>query len=226
MKRSISCFTLILLCGFVLASCGKKSDAPGGAAGGSTEAPAGSKYSMKAGIGEGYMEMMGQKLQMKLAFDDFGAKSSSEMSGEMMGQKMHQLTITKDGYTYQLDLTKNTGSKHKSNERDNMDFRNMTPEQMKAQGIMATGADSVINGKECKVYTIDPSANQKTPSKGGPEMKGRVWIWNGIPMKMEMGTMMKMEMTKMETSAPASSAFDVPADVKVSELPENPPAMK
>jgi hypothetical protein len=184
-------------------------------------------------MGEGYMEMMGQKLQMKLAFDDFGAKSSSEMSGEMMGQKMHQLTITKDGFTYQLDLDKKTGTKHKSTERDNTDFRNMTDEQMKAQGITATGTDSVVNGKTCKVYTVDPNANQKNPpQKGTPDMKGKIWIWNGIPMKMQMGSMMKMEMTKIEETAPAATAFDIPADIKISEPsqmsmpPTAPPAAK
>src|SRR5687768_9656502 len=110
MKRSIFCFTLLLFFAISASSCGNKS---GSGSGDSTKvsseasvAPAGSKYAMKSGVGEGFMEMMGQKMQMKLAFDDFGAKSASEMSGEMMGQKMHQLTITKDGYTYQLDLEK------------------------------------------------------------------------------------------------------------------------
>ncbi len=232
MKRSYSFLATAALCGLLLSSCGKKTDAAAGgdsskststtSTSASSNAPAGAKLTVKAAIAEGTMEYMGQKVQMKLYFDDYGTKSATETSGEMMGQKMHQMNITKDGYAWQLDLDKKTGSKHKASGKENFDFAHMSAEEMKAQGISESGNET-LNGKECKVYTIDPAANTKQPApKGAGDMKGKAWVWNGIPIKVEMGTMMKMEMTKIEESTPPSSIFDVPADIKVTDMADMP----
>jgi len=213
-----------------LTSCGGKSDAPGTADSTkkteatqttSSSAPAGAKFKMKAGIAEGTMEMMGQKVQIKMAFDDWGAKMMNETSGEMMGQKMHQVNITKDSMTYVLDMTKKTGQKMKA-KPDDMNFANMTPQELKAKGVTEIGKET-INGKDCIVYEIDPNANapklkgDKAPP-AQPDMKGKFWVWNNFPIKMEMGKMMKMEMTKIEETAPPASTFDIPADIKISGM--------
>ncbi len=211
-----------------LTSCGGKSDAPGtadstkNATGTQTAgAPAGSKFKMKAGIAEGTMEMMGQKVQIKMAFDDWGNKTMNETSGEMMGQKMHQVNITKDSMTYVLDMIKKTGQSMKA-KPDDMNFANMTPEELKAKGVKEIGKET-INGRECIVYEIDPNANApKQPQGAGappqPDMKGKFWVWNNFPVKMEMGKMMNMQMTKIEETTPPASVFEVPADIKMSAM--------
>jgi hypothetical protein len=49
-------------------------------------------------------------------------------------------------------------------------------------------------------------------------MKGKFWIWKSFPVKMQMGQMMKMEMTKIEETAPPAGSFDVPSDIKMSAM--------
>lgn len=228
MKKLLSILFVLAFAATTLVSCGGKSDAPGtadstkNATGTQTaSAPAGSKFKMKAGIAEGTMEMMGQKVQIKMAFDDWGNKMMNETSGEMMGQKMHQVNITKDNMTYVLDMTKKTGQSMAA-KPDDMNFANMTPEELKAKGIKEIGKETV-NGKECIVYEIDPNAvAPKQPQGAGappqPDMKGKFWVWNNFPIKMEMGKMMKMEMTKIEETTPPANVFEIPADIKMSAM--------
>jgi hypothetical protein len=93
----------------------------------------------------------------------------------------------------------------------------MTDAQMKERGMTEAGTETIL-GKECKVYEVD--VDKMTGETGDQQMKvkGKVWVWNGIPMKMVMGDLMKMETTKLEVmeSVPAEK-FAVPADVTLSE---------
>ncbi|HEY6171515.1 MAG TPA: hypothetical protein VIX80_04560 [Candidatus Kapabacteria bacterium] len=228
--KKILLLVLLTFAAFELTSCGGKSDTPGtadstkkaeAAQASSTNAPAGAKFKMKAGIAEGTMEMMGQKVQIKMLFDDWGTKMRNETTGDMMGQKMHQVNITKDSMSYIMDMIKKTGQKMKA-QPDDMNFANMTPEELKAKGIKEIGKET-IGGRECTVYEIDQNANAQKPKAAPgappqPDMKGKFWIWNNFPVKMEMGQMMKMEMTKIEETAPPASAFEIPADIKFSGM--------
>ena len=229
MKKTVL-LLLLAFAAFELTSCGGKSDAPGtadstkkaeAAQASSTNAPAGAKFKMKAGIAEGTMEMMGQKVQIKMLFDDWGTKMRNETTGDMMGQKMHQVNITKDSMSYIIDMIKKTGQKMKAQPYD-MNFANMTPEELKAKGIKEIGKET-IGGRECTVYEIDQNANAPKPKAAPgappqPDMKGKFWIWNNFPIKMEMGQMMKMEMTKIEETAPPAGTFDIPSDIKFSGM--------
>lgn len=230
MKKLLSIVFALAFVATTLTSCGGKSDAPGtadstkkaeAAQASSTSAPAGAKFKMKAGIAEGTMEMMGQKVQIKMAFDEWGGKMMNETMGEMMGQKMHQINITIDSMSYIIDMTKKTGQIMKARP-DDMNFANMTPEELKAKGVKEIGKET-INGRECIVYEIDPNATNPRPQGAAgnppqPDMKGKFWVWNNFPIKMEMGQMMKMEMTKIEETAPPAGTFDVPADIKMSGM--------
>lgn len=226
---------LLLLLAFAaieLTSCGGKSDAPGTAdstkkteaaqaSSSDAPAPAGSKFKMKAGMAEGTMEMMGQKVQIKMSFDDWGAKVRNETIGDMGGKKVHQVIITKDSMSYMIDMVTKTGQKMKGMS-DDMNFAKMTPAELKAKGITEIGKET-IGGRECIVYEIDPNANAAKPKAAPgappqPDMKGKFWIWKNFPVKMEMGKMMKMEMTKIEETAPPAGSFDVPTDIKISGM--------
>ena len=215
---------------FELTSCGGKSDAPGTAdstkkaetsQATTSTAPAGAKFKIKAGIAEGTMEMGGQKVQIKMAFDDWGNKTMNEMIGDMGGQKMHQVNITKDSMSYMIDMSKKVGQKMKARV-DDMNFANMTAEELKAKGVKMIGKETIA-GRECVVYEIDPNSiapKHETPpgAPPQPDVKGKFWVWNNFPIKMEMGKMMKMEMTKIEETTPPAGTFDVPADIKMSGM--------
>ena len=197
-----------------LISCGKSGD------GSSSEAaPAGSKYGVKAGMSEMTMEMMGMKTTVTNYWDDFGKKSVTAVSGEMMGSKMNETTIEKDGFSIKYDGEKKTGMKAKKDSAmQDISFHEMTDAQMKERGMTEAGTETLL-GKECKVYEVDMDKMTGQTSTDQPKVKGKVWVWNGIPMKMVMGDLMKMETTKIEVmeSVPAAK-FEVPDDVQITDM--------
>lgn len=190
----------------------------------SAEAPAAKKgkYNIKSGIITYDTEAMGMKMPTTLYFDDYGNIECQEvkMEMEMMGTKVttHNLTITKDGYIYTIDLTNKTGSKMKmmpnaaTANMSGMDFTNLSEEFLKSMKMKKEGSESVC-GKSCDVYSID------NESMG---MKGTFAIYNSIPMKTNieaMGMPMTMNATKFEENVeiPADK-FEVPADIQVTEM--------
>lgn len=208
-----------VLIALFLISCGKTGDAP------SSAAPAGSKYGVKAGMSEMTMEMMGMKTTVVNYWDDFGKKSVTAVSGEMMGSKMNETTIEKDGYSIKYDGEKKTGTKAKKDTAfEDISFHEMTDAQMKERGMTEAGTETIL-GKECKVYDVDmDKMTGETAADQQMKVKGKVWVWNGIPMKMVMGDLMKMETTKLEVmeSVPAEK-FEVPADITLSDGSLNAP---
>src|SRR5271157_975135 len=75
-------------------------------------------YKLKSGIVTMISETMGMKQTITMYFDDYGNKRSNETNGEIdMGAlgktEMHSLSFTKDGYSYNIDLVKKTGTKVK-----------------------------------------------------------------------------------------------------------------
>jgi hypothetical protein len=211
MKNISLSFAIIVL---FLIGCGKKGDEA------SLQAPPGSKFGVKAGMSEMTMEMMGMKTTVINFWDDFGAKSLTEVKGEMMGAKMNETTIEKDGYSIKYDGEKKTGTKVKKDTAiPDISFHNMTPAQLKERGMTEAGTETIL-GKECTVYDVDMDRMSGGDSTAQPmKVKGKVWVWNGIPMKMEMGDLMKMETTKLEVMETVPAAkFEVPADITISAM--------
>jgi hypothetical protein len=212
MKKLSLSFAIIAL---FLIGCGKK-----GADESATQAPPGSKFGVKAGMTEMTMEMMGMKTTVVSFWDDFGKKSLTEVKGEMMGSKMNETTIEKDGYAIKYDGEKKTGTKVKKDSAfQDVSFHNMTPAQLQERGMTEAGTETIL-GKECKVYTVDVDRMSGADSTTQPmKVKGKVWVWNGIPMKMEMGDLMKMETTKLEVmDAVPAAKFEVPAGITITEM--------
>ena len=209
-KLSLSILVLALF----IVSCGKK-----GEEGASGPVPAGAKFGVKAGMSEMTMEMMGMNTTVTNYWDDFGATTVTEVKGEMMGQKMHETSIDKDGYSIKYDGEKKTGTKMPKNVHEDVSFYNMTPAQLKERGMTEAGKETFL-GKECTVYEVDVDQMAgAVDSSAQMKVKGKILVWNGIPMKMDMGGLMKMETKKLEVmeSVPAAK-FEVPADVQIRDL--------
>jgi hypothetical protein len=180
----------------------------------------GEKYKMKSGIITMVSETMGMKQEMIMYFEDHGNRECVETTGEMdMGMagkvKIHNLSITKDGYVYSLDLTNKTGTKTKvltSGSHRDIDFNNLTDDMMKQMKITKEGTE-VIMGKTCDKYTLnDPTL----------KMKSSYSVWNGLPLKSEIdmaGIKATVTTTKIEEDAsiPAEK-FEVPKDIKITEV--------
>jgi hypothetical protein len=177
------------------------------------------KYPVKSGIVTYDTETMGMKMPTTLYFDDYGNKECTEVNAEleMMGQKVktHNVTITRDGYTYTLDMEQKTGTKMKvptgGADPKNMDFSSLSEEMMK-QMHMAKGANENVLGKECSVFTMD------NPDM---KMKGTFAVWNNIPLKsnIDMGGMaIIMNASKVEENASVpADKFEIPKDIKLTE---------
>ena len=171
------------------------------------------KYAIKSGIVEYKTQVMGMDMKQTLTFDDYGQKEATDMEAEMMGVKIHTVTITKDGFIYTLDLEKKTGTKI-SGKSPNIDFENLSEEMVKDMNLKKEGTEDFL-GKTCEKMSIDYTKMK---------MKGTYLVYKGVALKVDtdMGAMkMNLVAEKFEENPviPAEK-FEVPADIKVTESKE------
>jgi outer membrane lipoprotein-sorting protein len=171
------------------------------------------RYAIKSGIVEYKTQIMEMDVKQTLTFDDYGKKEVTDMEMEMMGVKIHTVTIVKDGFMYTLDMEKKTGTKVASYQgsNQNIDFENMSEEMVKDMNLKKEGTEEYL-GKTCEKMSIDYTKMK---------MKGTFLVYKGVALKSDtdMGTMkMKLVAEKFEEnpSIPASK-FEVPADFKITE---------
>lgn len=169
--------------------------------------PAG-KYGLKSGIVEYKSNIMGFDGSQTLYFDDYGNKEANETTLEMMGMKIQTTTIMKDGYIYNFDPVKKTGSKIAASPgAANIDFENLTEEMQEKMKLKEEGNET-CQGKSCVKWSIDNNEMN---------MKGFYWVWKGIPLKVDlnMGTSkMLMEASSLRENAKImAEKFEIPADI-------------
>lgn len=171
------------------------------------------KYAMKSGIVEYKTQMMGMDVKQTMYFDDYGKKEAQEVKMEMMGVKMHTLTLSKDGFIYTLDMEKKTGTKTAAmaGMAQNIDFQNLSEELMKDMDLKKLGTEDFL-GKTCEKMSIDYK-------KMG--MKGTFLVYKGVALKSEndMGGMKVNLIAEKFDENPAIPAekFEVPADFTITE---------
>ncbi|MDZ7613795.1 MAG: hypothetical protein U5K51_08915 [Flavobacteriaceae bacterium] len=167
------------------------------------------KYSIKSGIVEYKTRMMGMEVKQVHTFDDYGKLEAQDVAMEMMGTKIHNKTIIKDGYLYNLDLIKKTGTKSPINAmtKTDIDFENLSEELIKDMDLKKLGTE-VFLGKTCEKMSIDYKKMQ---------MKGTYLVYKGVPLSMdnEIGTMkIKMVADKfVENPSIPADKFEIPADI-------------
>ncbi|MBN1907141.1 MAG: hypothetical protein JW927_18825 [Deltaproteobacteria bacterium] len=167
------------------------------------------KYEFKSGIVVYKTQTMGMDAQQTLSFDDYGKKEVTDMVMEMMGTKLHNVTITRDGYTYTLDMANKTGTKVPVNSRNNtnIDFSNLSREMEKEMNLKKEGTETFL-GRVCDRISIDYTKMQ---------LKGSFLVYKGVALKIDtdMGAM-KMKLTAEEfeenPQIPAEK-FEIPADI-------------
>jgi len=115
-----------------------------------TSTPKG-RYAIKSGIVEYKTRMMDMDMKQTLTFDDYGKKEATDMEMEMMGVKVHTVTISKDGFMYTLDMEKKTGTKVASYQgsNQNIDFENLSEEMVKDMKLKKEGTEEYL-GKTCE----------------------------------------------------------------------------
>lgn len=202
---------LLLACAVILmiASCKNNPTTPGANTSDNPVTVGKGKFALKSGIVEYKTKMMGMDATQVTYFDDYGGLETNEVTMEMAGMKMRTLTVTRDGFVYNFDPDRKTGTKTAlSSKKDNFDFENVTDEFRKDFNLKNMGEEP-CNGKSCIKYSIE------NESLG---MKGYYWVWKGIPMKtdIDMGTAkMLMDAVKVQENVPVPAVkFEVPADIK------------
>ena len=142
-------------------------------------------------------------------------ETSSDIMGTITNEK--SLMINDKEYSYIINPTQKTGMKMKSDEAEEnpMDLIKSQEDQTFKQMIEKEGGKIVGNetflGKNCIVVEMN---------KDGQNMK--MWYYKGIPLKMT-NPVFTLEATKFEENASIpSSKFEVPKDIKFSELPTMP----
>lgn len=172
------------------------------------ETPKG-KYELKSGIVVYKTQMMGMEVKQTLSFDDYGKKEATDIMMEMMGTKIHTVTITKEGYVYTLDMVNKTGTKAPANPKNNanIDFQNLSREMEKEMNLKKEGTETFL-GKTCEKISIDYAKMQ---------MKGSFLVYKGVALKVDtdMGTL-KMNLTAQgfeENPQIPAEKFEIPADI-------------
>ena len=178
------------------------------------------KYGIKAGSFTYSMNLGFGPVETVTWFDDYGAKECSETKSEMklFGVKIsqHNRNLTKDGYSYSLDLTKKTGTKMKIEglpEDMKMSFAAMSAAMKDSITVKELGEEDVI-GKKCRKIEV-------TMKDGGS--MGTFWLWKNITLKMEnrdknTGAAFAFTATKAEElSSVPQDLFDIPSDIKITE---------
>lgn len=158
------------------------------------------KYGIKSGIITTVSEVMGQKIESKGYFDDYGNLQSSKANS--FGMEVS--TIHRDGKTYMVN--------HSAKQVQEMPFQesinylDLTDEIIAKYKIKEAGNDTVA-GKDCVKYTLEVS-------QMGQTAKLTVSVWNGIPMKTVTsagGMDVTATVTEVKEEEVDASVFEIPS---------------
>jgi hypothetical protein len=166
------------------------------------------------------VDFMGDQTQT-LYWDDYGAKEAryTVVAMEILGQKSksESVEINIDGYKYNFDLEKKTGTKSKSYGSIGgakgmpSDISKMAQKEIEKMKIVDLGTKEVL-GKTCKGLQMEPMG-----------MKMEAWTWNNLLMESKTwlskdGAPMTMNASSLELdiSVPPE-IFKVPEDIKITD---------
>lgn len=170
-------------------------------------------YGIKSGIIE-YKYTGDEVGKAILYFEDYGNKSAMNMDTKRGTETNKGWVISKEEYQYMFDPSKpNEGWKLKNpiiewiHQTGHKDIEKFTEETYAKLGMKKAGTEKFLD-KECLAYKGD---------------MGKVLIWNGILMYMEMnfgGMKSKQEVTSIKVNVPVDKKyFEIPKNIKFSDMP-------
>lgn len=145
------------------------------------------------------VDMGALKVLSECWFMDYGARQRNEM--EIMGEKV--ITLKINGMSYLI-----APQFQEVPDDEVVNFNNLTPEVMEKHDIKKAGSEK-IDGYDCDIYTFQKSQQ-------GVVANAKVWIWHGLPIRTEVGT---VGFTVVQTIS--NLEVGVPVDPALFELPEN-----
>ncbi len=171
--------------------------------------PENARFGFKSGVVEMESNTMGMNQFIVMYFDDWGNKISSEIHMEFMGQKMHMVSVVKDGWSYEYDVQTKRGAKKMLDEEEfnRINYLKIDDDMMSEFNMSYIG-DVEILGKKCKQYEID------FKNEG---FKAKTAIWQGITMESEAtvnGMPVTINVTKIQENVQVpSDKFEIPSDI-------------
>lgn len=127
------------------------------------------KFEIKSGRFTLVSEVMGQKVESKNYFDDYGNLQASVTSA--FGMEL--TTISRDGKTYMVNAA--AKQVQEMPVQESVNYLDLTDEVVAKYKIKEVGNETVV-GKECVKYTMEVSQMGQTAYI-------TVSVWQGIPMK-------------------------------------------
>jgi autonomous glycyl radical cofactor GrcA len=215
----------LMLIALLLVSCGgkqsqEKSDAKSEASSKSqtlTKQLEKKKYPLEHGIIYQKVSAAGFETKPVIYFDKWGDWQATEtsMNMEMMGVKagIHSINIVKGDEHWDINLEEKSGKHYKLTVKINefgVDVNTLTESMKKEMNIKELGEETYL-GYKCKKLKIK---NDKM------KMNMVYLTYGNLMMKMEgeaMGIKTKMEVTKLETSAPPAEKFTVPKGITIKD---------
>ncbi len=179
------------------------------------------RYSIKSAIITLEVETDGKKSFSALCFDDYGQKEALESKSFLKAgnnfDQIHTLEILNGDDVYFLDLENRTGIVRKKNKirlSDKPDFSSLTPETMRALGLMKNSPVEYL-GKMCDSYVMH---NERL------NIHGKYLVWHNIVVWSEInaaGVISKTAANRIMENAPVPPKnFEVPLDIIPEERPE------
>lgn len=170
-------------------------------------------YGIKSGIIE-YKYTGNEVGKAILYFEDYGNKSAMNVDTKRGTETNKGWVISQGEYQYMFDPSKpDEGWKLKNpiiewiHQNKHKDVEQFTEETYAKLGMKKAGTEKFLD-KECLAYKGD---------------MGKVLIWNGILMYMEMnfgGMKSKQEVTSIKVNVPVDKKyFEIPKNIKFSDMP-------
>lgn len=158
------------------------------------------KFEIKSGRFTLVSEVMGQKVESKNYFDDYGNLQASVTSA--FGMEL--TTISRDGKTYMVNAA--AKQVQEMPVQESVNYLDLTDEVVAKYKIKEVGNETVV-GKECVKYTMEVSQMGQTAHI-------TVSVWQGIPMKTVTsvsGTDVAATITEIVEEPVDASLFTVPS---------------
>lgn len=170
------------------------------------------KYEIKSGIVKKVSNVMGQKVESILYFDDYGKMEAVETTVNVAGTEKNMRTLDEGNSIASIDLDAKTVQRmEKPDKLDN--FLTLTDEQKEKYKYQELGEETFLD-RPCKKISLELT-------EMGQTFQGTLWLWKGIPLKTEMqvgGMTVIEEVVEIQENVEVpAEKFTVPEGFTVSE---------
>ncbi|RRD60008.1 hypothetical protein [Tannerella forsythia] len=158
------------------------------------------KYEIKSGIVKKVSNVMGQKVESILYFDDYGKMEAVETTVNVAGTEKNMRTLDEGNSIASIDLDAKTVQRMEKPDKLN-NFLTLTDEQKEKYKYQELGEETFLD-RPCKKISLELT-------EMGQTFQATLWLWRGIPLKTETQV---GGMTVVEEAVEVQENVEVPAE--------------